>query len=134
MKKFLTIAMAFLYLLVSSGFMVEIHHCMGRVADTGIRLFHIGDDDTHCGKCGMDKSGSGKHCCKDEYKSLQVKDDQKPASLHFQLDAPVLVLNSKPFEAEPPTVLQDRCLYPFRPNPPPDLTDPPLSLLCVFRI
>lgn len=91
MKKFISISLACLYLLVSSGLMLEIHHCMGRVADSDVHYFSS-NELKECGKCGMEKGTDGKHCCSDEYKQVKVSDDQKPAALVFQLQAPEMTI------------------------------------------
>ena len=66
MKKVVTLFIAVLYLAVSSGLAVEIHHCMGKTAD-----FSLGASKTDkCTSCGMPKkSGS---CCKDELKFVRL--------------------------------------------------------------
>ena len=56
LKKLLTISLAFLYLLVSSGLLVEIHHCMGRIADASLHVFAHEKEEGTCGKCGMPKT------------------------------------------------------------------------------
>jgi len=88
-KKSFAIVLALIYLMVSSGVLVEIHHCMGRIADTGLRIMASSADDT-CGQCGMNKSNAGKHCCKDEYKQVKISVDQKPSSQIFSPEAPLV--------------------------------------------
>lgn len=59
MKKLVAIFIAFLYIAVGSGFTVNMHYCMGKLAAVKLQA-HA---DKHCNKCG--KSGK---CCKDEIK------------------------------------------------------------------
>ncbi|MBC6492238.1 hypothetical protein ACFSQD_01910 [Flavihumibacter stibioxidans] len=134
MKKIFTISLSFLYLLVSSGLLLEVHHCMGRIAETGIAW--IGEDEEdQCGKCGMDKNDEGNHCCKDEYKLVKVSSDQKPATLQFVLDAPVAILTTLQW---PELYQQTVYLHPDysgRANaPPPAVSPSKQELLCIYRI
>lgn len=134
LKKIITISLAFLYLLVSSGLLLEIHHCMGRISEAGITWMG-GDQDDQCGKCGMDKESEGNHCCKDEYKLLKVSADQKAASQQVVPDAPVAILISLQW---PELYQPDINLQPGnsgKPNAPPlPLTPSKQDLLCTYRI
>ena len=135
LKKLLTISLAFLYLLVSSGLLVEIHHCMGRIADASLHVFaHETDDDT-CGKCGMPKTEEYAHCCKDEVKLVKVDDDQKASGIFYQLDAPVAIIQALPWQEwmEPESSLQAVVLPPSH-GPPLTETNSFQSLYCIFRI
>ena len=133
-KKLLTISLAFLYLLFSSGLLVEVHHCMGRIADSRLHAFTHTPQDGYCGKCGMEKGMETSHCCKDEVKLVKVEDDQKAVGTYFQLDAPVLVLQQTPVQywLAPSDEVVTRQL--------PPATGPPIippafqELYCIFRI
>lgn len=72
MKKLLTAIFAVLYLIISSGFTLHFHYCMGK--ESGWSLFHINKN--KCSICGMPKSHS-KGCCKDETKTVKFSSDQK---------------------------------------------------------
>jgi len=72
MKKALIIALASMYLLVSSGVVVNMHYCMGKLASLGIGHH----DSKSCSKCGMDNTG----CCKDEVKVVKIQDNQEAAA------------------------------------------------------
>lgn len=69
MKKALVIALASMYLLVSSGVVVNMHYCMGKLASMGIGHH----DSKSCSTCGMDNNG----CCKDEVKVVKIQDNQE---------------------------------------------------------
>ena len=71
MKKFAIAIFAVFYLAVSSGFTVQIHYCMNKLA--GWDLFHSAKGT--CSGCGMHKAHSG--CCKDEQKVVKIANDQK---------------------------------------------------------
>lgn len=135
LKKLLTISLAFLYLLVSSGLLVEIHHCMGRIADASLHVFAHEKEEGTCGKCGMPKTEEFAHCCKDEVKLVKVDDDQKAAGTYYQIEAPVAILNPAPWNEwlQPETDLKAVVLPPA--HGPPVGEDPGFqSLYCIFRI
>ena len=72
MKKLFTISIALIYFAVSSGIIVNMHYCMGKLAS-----WAIGNDNSKsCGKCGMEKRNKG-GCCHDEHKFVKSSIDQK---------------------------------------------------------
>lgn len=75
MKKFAVICLALLYTVLTSGFTVNVHYCMGQIASV---KWHTPADEA-CGICGMTK----KHgCCQDEVKFCKVQEDhQSPVLL-----------------------------------------------------
>jgi hypothetical protein len=133
-KKIIAILLACMYLLVSSGLLVEIHHCMGRIADTDITIF-ADDHNDKCGKCGMEKSALSKHCCKDEYKQVKISADQKISSLQYIIDIPVASYSSFRLPYLHELVEEKEIAGIHYPNgPPARLSASRQSLLCVFRI
>ena len=82
MKKFITAILAVLYISTSAGATVQLHYCMGKLADWG---FGHNRSDT-CSKCGMEKNDAKKtSCCKDEHKFIKNDTDQKVVESSFQL-------------------------------------------------
>ncbi|OJW36973.1 MAG: hypothetical protein BGO54_12805 [Sphingobacteriales bacterium 46-32] len=81
-----------LYLLVTTGVVVNYHYCMNRLAST---QFYAAES-KQCGKCGMHISKSH-GCCHDEVKVYKLDDDQQAAyQIGFsltQLSAPVAELS-----------------------------------------
>ncbi len=74
MKQFFTAILAVLYLGSSAGASVDMHYCMGKLANWS--LTH--KKTTICPKCGMAKtSGKTKGCCKDEQKFFKDNTAQK---------------------------------------------------------
>ena len=72
MKKFIVTILAFAYLGTSTGAMVSMHFCVGKLAN-----WTFGNDDTKtCGKCGMEKK-TNTGCCQDEHKFFKSSSDQK---------------------------------------------------------
>lgn len=89
MKKYLVSILAFLYLSLSTGIVINLHYCMGDLASVELGLSH---DDT-CAKCGMkDQKG----CCETEYQLVKVQDVHQAAK-----DFSASVLNS-PVLSPPP--------------------------------
>ena len=82
MKKPLVTIFAFFYLIISSGFTVHMHYCMGKLADWDLG-HHMSKT---CPKCGMKKSEEKDNgCCKDEHKFIKNNTDQKNGEAGFQL-------------------------------------------------
>jgi hypothetical protein len=82
MKKFLVTILAFLYISTSTGAIINVHYCMGKLAG-----WEFGNESSKtCGKCGMEKSDKKDNgCCKDEHKYIKNEADQKTAGSVFQL-------------------------------------------------
>lgn len=133
MKKYLAISLAFLYLLVSSGLLLEVHHCMGKIADAALTI--LPSDEDQCGKCGMDKDDKENHCCKDEYKLVKVTSDQKPSAGQVLVNAPAAIELSLVWPATYVPEMVEEVLVANRAHAPPFPGDPSYSqLYCVFRI
>lgn len=76
MKKVYAIILTLLYLGASTGATIQLHYCMGKLADW--RLGSSRSDS--CSNCGMERDeekASG--CCKDEHKFIKTNPDQKAA-------------------------------------------------------
>ncbi|SIO54406.1 HYC_CC_PP family protein [Chitinophaga niabensis] len=127
MKKLLTICFAVLYTLITSGFTVNMHYCMGELAAVDLH-------DTHsdaCPKCGMDVKGD---CCKDEAKFVKLDNSHQAAKAFVELSATVSLL---------PAVMQPIWLAPVaetviltpRAHGPPITPSTPLYMSnCIFLI
>lgn len=129
MKKVLTIVIAFLYLAVSSGLVVEIHYCMGKKVGSTIS---VTEKETHfCDKCGMDSQSNG--CCHNDLKFYKLQDSHKQVSAYYIINAPVAILPSyDTFNAAVATVTNHKTVLC---NSPPNSGQPSLCVLnCVFRI
>jgi hypothetical protein len=91
MKKFIVYILAVLYLGLSTGATFQLHFCMGKLVSSS--LWSVQKTD-RCNKCGMAKNNGKNKCCKDEHKTIIVKQDQttqKTAYQPVQLLATVLV-------------------------------------------
>ncbi len=70
MKKAVIAILALLYIITTSGVVVNVHYCMGAVAS--VTYGHKTPDS--CGKCGMkEKAG----CCHSELKVVKLDDDHQ---------------------------------------------------------
>ena len=81
MKKFLVLILALTYFASTSGAMVYMHYCMGKMVEWIV----LGNEKEKCPHCGMDKSKKDdKGCCKDEHKQLKVTNHHNITETAFQ--------------------------------------------------
>ncbi len=82
MKRFIVSILAILYMASSSGAVVHLHYCMGRLIEASIG--DNGKDNHDCSHCGMKKKSNG-GCCKDEQKVFKVDNaHQQSAKILFE--------------------------------------------------
>lgn len=106
MKKFAVVILALLYITTSTGATLNMHYCMGKLAD-----WDLGHNTSqNCGLCGMEKGNENDNgCCKDEQKFIKNETDQKftessfflfrflsPAELTGLAVLPLVRINSMP--------------------------------------
>ena len=127
MKKGLVLLLALNYILLTSGIVVNIHYCMGRVA--GVTYGH--EAELQCDKCGMEKKDG---CCETEHKLVKGDSDHLLAKT---VSTPFLITTAVPpvypdFIAQVPSQKE---LYNSRYHSPPDFRGNHLSVHnSVFRI
>jgi hypothetical protein len=94
MKRIIVTILAIAYLGTSTGAMISMHFCMGKLAN-----WSFGNDETKtCGKCGMEKK-SNHGCCQDEHKFFKSSSDQKITESAFkQVQSLAAVLPAPFFE------------------------------------
>ena len=82
MKKFAVVILALLYITTSTGATLNMHYCMGKLAD-----WDLGHNTSqNCGLCGMEKGNENDNgCCKDEQKFIKNETDQKFTESSFFL-------------------------------------------------
>ncbi len=85
-KAFYTIIVS-VYLLLSSGLVLQLHYCMDRLAEVG--LFHNDHQDA-CGDCGMEMNAYN-DCCQDRTDVIKLVQDQTHAPGPVALLKPILV-------------------------------------------
>lgn len=76
MKRILVAILLLVYFTVSTGFVVNLHYCMDKMASVELGSKESED----CGKCGMPKKEKD-GCCRDEVKVVKLYQDQ--VSAHF---------------------------------------------------
>jgi hypothetical protein len=82
MKNVLISMIAVFYLAVTSGVVLNIHYCMGRISS--VTFNHDKDhEDGACGKCGMNKTEH--HCCGDVVKMVKLSDSHQASNFSFEL-------------------------------------------------
>lgn len=85
MKRFAVIILTLVYLIAATGTTVNLHYCMGELADFSL----WGPKNKTCGKCGMEKAASQDNgCCKDEQKQVKLEDDHKLSQTFFTWNVP----------------------------------------------
>jgi hypothetical protein len=126
MKKLLSLLLAVLYMTTSSGVVLNVHYCMGKIASVEVDNFR----DTLC-KCGKQETGAA--CCKSEIKVLKNANDHMATLASFDLKLPPVNL--------PTLVSPSQLFYSNRTlfgNPsgsaPPGTTNKTYIENCVFRI
>lgn len=127
MKKLFAITIALLYLAFSCGLVVNMHYCMGELAEISYHSTPKSDD---CGYCGMEDAD----CCHDDLKVFKPDDSHK-SSLAVKFEIPVfsgLISGTYTYNAGREHIDDDLLAY---------LEDPPLYgspsrniLHAVFRI
>jgi hypothetical protein len=130
MKKFLVAIFAVFYLVISSGFTLHFHYCMGKPAGWG--LFPLDKD--KCGICGMHKRNS-KGCCKDENKTVKLTFDQKVSDNNIVKIQQLAQVAPAPLVAEYSSALFQPDYRELNNLSPPHLRSVPVFIYnCNFRI
>lgn len=82
MKRFLVTILALIYISTSTGAVLHMHYCMGKLVDWGFWK----NKSEKCGGCGMEKKdGESGGCCKDERKHVKLEKDQKITETAFKV-------------------------------------------------
>lgn len=125
MKKSVAFIMAILYLGLTSGLAVNIHYCMGKIADVRLDDFH--QDPCNGGKQKMP-------CCKHEFQLVKVNDAHQLAVADFSVETPAIDLHHSLYVLAL-AILDNNLTSSEQANSPPLLTPPDIYLQnCVFRI
>ena len=134
MKKIFLYLLSFIFIITSSGVMVNMHYCMGKLAGTSMSL--VSNTPKKCGKCGMKKSTKqGKGCCHDSKKLIKNVVDQNIANSLFNVDHQLVLLpNSSDFETVS-IVVSDNAKQSNYSHAPPDQLGVPIYIVdCSFLI
>ena len=134
MKKLFLYLLSFIFIITSSGVMVNMHYCMGKLAGTSMSW--VSNTPKKCGKCGMKKSTKqGKGCCHDSKKLIKNVVDQNIANSLFNIDHQLALLpNSSDFETVS-IVVSDNAKQSNYSHAPPDQLGVPIYIAyCRFLI
>ena len=83
-KKLILSIVAVFYLAATSGMVINVHYCMGKVSSITFNE-EADHNDGACGKCGMAKTEN--HCCKDEISKGKMNDSHQTSTVAFELAA-----------------------------------------------
>lgn len=129
MKRIAASILLIIYFAVSTGFIVSMHYCMGKMdsAEIGYTVNET------CGKCGMETTDSN-GCCRDEFKIVKLEIDQLASKvLAADFGFAALIYTNTDFLLLPFKNFKDS--QNFVAHSPPDLSGQETYLLnCVFRI
>ncbi|MBC9930465.1 HYC_CC_PP family protein [Chitinophaga qingshengii] len=131
MKRFFAIFFALLYTLLTSGFTVNVHYCMGKLAS--VKLQNLPDED-QCKRCG--RPVKSMDCCKNEVKFCKVTTSHQAAKA-LQQSAPVMMDLQLPVKilSTPAPLAALQLHQRSYPHDPPDIGTMPVFLRnCVFLI
>ncbi len=84
MKKALAISVAFMYLAITSGLVLQIHYCMGKEVGSTIAL--AGNETHKCSQCGMENAKN--KCCHDDVKIIKLQDVHQQVNLSLLVQPP----------------------------------------------
>ncbi len=125
MKKVLATILAVIYLTTTSGAVINMHYCMGKMYAFGL------SKKDNCSKCGMKKA---KSCCNDEVKIIKIQDTHHSVS-ETALYQPYFASLQKEYNISN-TVLQAVApAFAANNNSPPGSNKVPLYIAhCIFRV
>lgn len=91
MKRLAATLLALIYFSVSSGMVMNMHYCMGKLSSVKLAVLPAA-------KCACGKKSEKKSCCRTEVKLVKVEDAQQKAvvadvSFELSIAAPVTGLN-----------------------------------------
>ena len=129
MKKLVASITVLVYFAMSSGVVINLHYCMGRVQS----IDFYASKKEYCGKCGMPISKTH-GCCKDEVKIIKLQDDQNKTSINISIKS-IDVPAGIPSEFIAASFHKAELASHYNSNSPPSLTGQDTYLQnCVFRI
>lgn len=127
MKRFLVAIIALLYFTVSSGFVVNLHYCMGKLRAQKIAV-------SAKKMCACKKAEDKKGCCKTSAKVVKLEDKHQISSVAYNILVPVIYLPARQFDLSALLFQESEKLQVYAANAPPQSEAPLNILYCVFRI
>ena len=127
MKKITIAILAILYFAMTSGFVLNIHYCRGKISSVKVDLLAKQ-------LCECKKKKANKACCKTEHKLVKLEDNHKASYTSFQVEAPVALIFTDYFVESVP-VYSTKNLLSYSSNSPPLIPQEEIYIKnCVFRI
>ena len=126
MKRSLAAILAIIYLTISSGVVMNIHYCMGKLNSVKLQSF----SQKICG-CGKAET---RGCCKTELKIIKIEDAQKAAYADFAIHTPVTLVFTEFNLLQSPLYLSQYLVHPNGHSPPLLSEQDTYLQNCVFRI
>lgn len=128
MKKIFASILAVLYFTASSGVVLNMHYCMGKLASVNVENLSL----KSC-MCGPDEPKSG--CCGDEIKVLKVKNVHQASVADVAVKVPVCTLPTYTSLIDVSKLRGQQVSRPLAHAPPPEPTGPASHILhCVFLV
>jgi hypothetical protein len=129
MKRIITILLVFLYITLTSGFTVNAHYCMGKLASVGL----ISHADELCNKCG--KPGKKGKCCREEAKFCKADVSSHQIAQTQQSSVPAVKDLSLPVIIVPAPAISNTPTIAYYSHGPPDCKAIPLYIqFCTYLI
>lgn len=126
MKRLLTFTTAIIYFCISSGFIMNVHYCMGKVSKVNIEII----PSKYCA-CGKKET---KSCCKTESKFYKITDNHQATYADVSIISPYHILPTF-YTYKPTIVTSNNTAITYNTHAPPILKSQPIYILnCVFRI
>lgn len=89
MKRLLTSIIALLYFTISTGLVMNVHYCMGKLSSV-----KVNQAPAETCICGMSlKETSSKGCCKTEFTVIKLDDNHKASYASFDFQTPEIPLS-----------------------------------------
>ncbi|MBW8685160.1 HYC_CC_PP family protein [Chitinophaga rhizophila] len=132
MKRLITILLAFLYITLTSGFTVNAHYCMGKLASLNL----ISHADDVCNKCSKPEKKKKGKCCKEEAKFCKADVSSHQLAKVQQSSEPAVKDLSLPVTILPvPAISSTQFIVPYSHGPPDDCKPVPLYIqYCTYLI
>lgn len=127
MRKLVCIILTFVYPLLTSGLVLQLHYCGGKLSSLSLAL-----SDTHSCSCGSKSMKKG--CCKNKSLQVKVKGDHRTTN---NILLPSTSCNNLACVLPVTEILIPKSQYIVASNyhlPPPKLNTSRLAFLSVFRI
>lgn len=126
MKRLLTSIIAIIYFCISSGFIMNVHYCMGKVSKVNIEI-------TPSKMCACGKKET-KGCCKTESKFYKITDNHQATYADVSVISPFHIVPTF-YSYSHPVVTSTSTAVTYNTHAPPILRSQPIYILnCVFRI